>query len=135
MQENNIQDIANTTATTAAQNFLNTASASIREVLSPQFLSDLEEELKAELESLIQSRLLWSQQAIQLALAEQQRRKKAEAARPKPTQAEPPPQLLEPASLPIAKRHIPKSKKIQPQKFTNPLLQLILRSQTKLLSS
>jgi len=71
--ENKVQEIATTTATTAAQDFLNTLPLEASQALSPSFLSSLSEDVQAELQALIYSRLLWSQQAIQLELAEQQR--------------------------------------------------------------
>jgi len=71
--DNKVQEIATTTATTAAQDFLNTLPLEASQALSPSFLSSLSEDVQAELQVLIHSRLLWSQQAIQLELAEQQR--------------------------------------------------------------
>lgn len=103
MQENTIQDIAAATATTASQGFLNTIPAHLKEALSARFLSNLEGELQAELQALIQSRLLWSQQAIQVEQAEQQRLKELQA-KPEPPQAEATPERLVPASRPQAKR-------------------------------
>lgn len=118
MEEKTIRDISTGTATSTAQDFLETIPRDVTQALAPRFVQNLEKELQDELQSLIQSRLLWFQQAVQLELAEQQRLKKAEAARPEPTQAEPSPQLLEPASQPIAKRHSPR-KVIEPQKVTD----------------
>jgi len=112
--ENQVQDIATATATFAAQGFLSTITAYIKEALPARFLSSLEGELQTELQAIIQSRLHWSMQTINLEVAEQQRLKVLEAASSEPPQAECNPQQLVPASRPQAK---PRSLKLD-----NPLI-------------
>lgn len=98
MQENNIQDIATATALTTAQDFLETIPSDVFQTLSPRFLQGLENDLQAELYSLIHSRLLWFEQTVQLEIAEQQRLKEYEVVRPEPIQPEATPKPLVSAS-------------------------------------
>lgn len=71
--EHQIQAIAANTAASAAQDFVGSLPPEVLQTLSPSYLQHLEEDLRTELCSLLQSRLLWSQQAIQLELEGQQR--------------------------------------------------------------
>lgn len=66
--ENRIQAIAAKAASSAAEDFLDALPPDVSDALSPGYLHHLEEDLQAELFSLIQSRLLWSYQAVQLEL-------------------------------------------------------------------
>ncbi len=127
--ENKVQEIATTTSMTAAQDFLNTLPLEASQALSPSFLSSLSDDVQAELQALIYSHLLWSQQAIQLELAEQQRqaqRRKADLdlirfSVPKPTLL-PQAELREDASSTIEVPGEPVPV-IEPQPLSVPALQ------------
>lgn len=67
------QEIATTTATIAAQGFLDTLPAQLSETLPPESLNSLSKDLQAELQAVIQSRLMWSIQAARAELEAQQR--------------------------------------------------------------
>jgi len=71
--ENRIQAIATNTAASAAEALLGSLPPEVSQNLSPSYLHQLEEDLRTELFSLIQSRLLWSFQAVQLELEQQHR--------------------------------------------------------------
>lgn len=58
--------IAANSAFTTTQDFLNSLPPEVSQVLPPGYLQSLEEELQAELHSLVFSRLQWFQQAIRL---------------------------------------------------------------------
>lgn len=111
MEENHIQDIANATAQTTIQAFLQKIPSDVLQALTPEFCASLEKDLQGELQEIIRSRLSWSQQAVQLELAEQQRLKKAEAVA-EPSETESPPQGIVPASQPVGKRQTPTSRQV-----------------------
>jgi len=71
--ENKVQEIATTTAMSAAQDFLSTLPPEASQALCPNFLSSLSEDVQADLRAVIHSRLLWSLQALKAELDEQQR--------------------------------------------------------------
>ncbi len=71
--ENKVQEIATTTATTAAQEFLDTLPPEVSQALCLNFLSSLSEDVQADLQAVIHSRLQWSLQALKAELDEQRR--------------------------------------------------------------
>jgi len=71
--ENKVQEIATATATTAAQNFLNTLPPEVSQALCLNFLSNLSQDVQADLQAVIHSRLQWSLQALKAELDEQRR--------------------------------------------------------------
>jgi len=98
--ENKVQEIATTTAMSAAEDFLSTLLPEASQALCPNFLSSLSKDVQADLQAVIHSRLLWSLQALKAELDDQQRqaqRRKA-ALSPAVTPA-PQPALLPQAEL------------------------------------
>lgn len=70
--EDQIQAIAANAAASATQDLLSSLPPEVSQSLSPGYLHQLEEDLRMELSSLLQSRLQWSHQAILLGIEDQQ---------------------------------------------------------------
>lgn len=98
--ENKVQENATTTPLTAAQDFLSALPPEAFQALSPKFLSSLSEDVKADLQSVIRSRLLWSLQALKAELDDQQLQEQRRNAGPSPVVTPAPkPTLLPQAEL------------------------------------
>jgi len=96
--ENQIQAIAANTAASAAEALLSSLPPEVSQNLSPSYLHHLEEDLRAELFSVIQSRLLWSFQAVQLEMENPQQHQTATPSpisTPAPAEPLPPPDFLQ----------------------------------------
>lgn len=119
--ENMVQEIATTTATTAAQDFLRTLPSEASQTLSPKFLSSLSEDVKADLQSVIHSRLLWSLQALKAELDEQQRQEQRRNAGPSPVVTPAP----NPAVLPQAELLENASSSLEPSAESGSITKLL----------
>jgi len=110
--ENKVQEIATTTAMTAAQDFLSTLPPEASQAVCPNFLSSLSEDVQADLQAVIHSRLQWSLQALKAEMDEQQRLQELQAAEPEPLQTEPTLQPLVQIAQPQTKSRSTKPKKV-----------------------
>jgi len=112
MQENTMQNVATSIATTAAQGFLEVIPDHIRQALCPSFLTNLEADLLAQIQAVIQSQFAWSMQSVNLELVEQRRLQELRAATPAPAQPEPILQPLVPTPQIQVKHRSTKPKKV-----------------------
>ncbi len=107
-----MQNVATSIATTAAQGFLEVIPDHIRQALCPSFLTNLEADLLAQIQAVIQSQFAWSMQSVNLELVEQRRLQELRAATPAPTQPEPILLPLVPAPQTQVKHRCTKPKKV-----------------------
>ncbi|CAA9328821.1 hypothetical protein AVDCRST_MAG94-1797 [uncultured Leptolyngbya sp.] len=127
--ENKVQEIATTTALAAAQDFLSTLPPEASQAVCPNFLSSLSEDVQADLQAVIHSRLQWSLQALKAELDEQQRQAQRRKAAPSPAMTPAPQPVMLPqaelrdnasASIEVPAKPVPSA---EPQPLPVPVVQ------------